>query len=192
MKRELRERGFTLVELAIVMVIIGVMIGAVLKGQAMIDNARMSRVYSDYGNISAAMFAYYDRYNRNPGDDPTASTRWTGVSNGNGNGLIGGGWTTTNDSAESRIIWQQLRAAEMISGSGFAQPVNSYGGIIGVQNAIYGMTGGVMCFQTIRGDRAAVIDAKNDDGVRSTGSIRGNTSGTAYTPTTNYNLCIRL
>lgn len=192
MRKDLRRKGFTLVELAIVMVIIGVMIGGVLKGQSMIENARINRVVSDYKNISAAYFMYYDRYNYFPGDDPTASARWTGISNGNGGGTITGNWNSTTNTDESRIIWQQLRAAEMVSGSGFDQPVNTFGGMIGVTNAGFGMTGGVTCLGNILGSRAAVIDTKNDDGVLSTGTIRGAATGTTYTAGTTYTLCFRI
>jgi prepilin-type N-terminal cleavage/methylation domain-containing protein len=86
------QKGFTLVELAIVMVIIGLMIGAVLKGQAMIDDAKKKRLMNDLQGISAAYFTYYDRYNAIPGDD-TNTHGWTGVSAGNGNGFIGGSAT---------------------------------------------------------------------------------------------------
>ena len=61
MRRISGQKGFTLVELAIVMVIIGLMIGAVLKGQAMIDDAKQKRMLNDLQGISAAFFTYYDR-----------------------------------------------------------------------------------------------------------------------------------
>lgn len=61
-------RGFTLVELAIVLVIIGIILGAVLKGQELINNAKVKRVQNDLRGIEAAMWTYYDRAGRMPGD----------------------------------------------------------------------------------------------------------------------------
>ena len=61
-------KGFTLVELAIVLVIIGIILGAVLKGQELINNAKVKRLQNDLRGIEAAMWTYYDRAGRMPGD----------------------------------------------------------------------------------------------------------------------------
>ncbi|KPJ98966.1 MAG: N-methylation domain-containing protein, partial [Nitrospira bacterium SG8_35_4] len=61
MRKHSGEKGFTLVELAVVIVVIGIMIGAVLKGQAMIEDAKSKRLVNDLQGISAAYFAYYDK-----------------------------------------------------------------------------------------------------------------------------------
>ncbi|NPB09592.1 MAG: prepilin-type N-terminal cleavage/methylation domain-containing protein, partial [Thermodesulfobacteria bacterium] len=66
--RGVTSKGFTLVELAIVLVIIGIILGGVLKGQAIIENARIKRVQNDLKSIEASMWTFYDRYNRMPGD----------------------------------------------------------------------------------------------------------------------------
>ena len=63
------QSGFTLVEIAIVLVIIGLLLGGVLKGQEMITNAKVSKVENDYKGITAAILAYQDRYGVLPGDD---------------------------------------------------------------------------------------------------------------------------
>ena len=83
-------KGFTLVELAIVLVIIGIILGAVLKGQELINNAKIKRVYNQYREISAAVYTYMDRYQYYPGDDSASATRWStaGVTAGNGNGMV--------------------------------------------------------------------------------------------------------
>lgn len=61
-------KGFTLVELAIVLVIIGIILGAVLKGQALIDNAKAKRLQNDMKALEAMAWTYFDRKGRMPGD----------------------------------------------------------------------------------------------------------------------------
>ena len=67
-KKTNKQKGFTLVELAVVMVIIGILLGAILKGQQMIDNARGKRVFNDLKGLEALLWTYYDRKGRFPGD----------------------------------------------------------------------------------------------------------------------------
>src|SRR3974377_930215 len=71
-----RQQGFTLVEIAIVLVIIGLLLGGVLKGQEMITQARIKNVMNDLNGVSSAFFAYQDRYKQIPGDDNGAAPRW--------------------------------------------------------------------------------------------------------------------
>ena len=65
-----RQQGFTLVEIAIVLVIIGLLLGGILKGQEMITQAKIKNAISDFSGISAAYHGYNDRYRALPGDDP--------------------------------------------------------------------------------------------------------------------------
>ncbi|MDH5218443.1 MAG: type II secretion system GspH family protein [Gammaproteobacteria bacterium] len=74
--RKDRQGGFTLVELAIVMVVIGILLGALLTGQQLIDNARGKQFLADVKGIEAYTWMYYDRKGVFPGDC-------------NGDGLIG-------------------------------------------------------------------------------------------------------
>ncbi len=106
-----QQSGFTLVEIAIVLVIIGLLLGGILKGQEMITNAKV-RNLADQGNaIKAAYFAFQDRYRALPGDYSAATTNIKGATNdGNGNGLV-----STN--AERGLFWQHLAAAGFITGS---------------------------------------------------------------------------
>ena len=89
-RRRAGARGFTLVELSIVLVIIGLIIGAVLKGQELINNAKLKRAYNQQREVAAAVYTYFDRYGLYPGDDNTAASRWTGVTNGDNDGTIDG------------------------------------------------------------------------------------------------------
>src|SRR3990172_13439298 len=89
------QKGFTLVEIAIVLVIIGLLLGGILKGQEMITQAKIKNVVADFSGISAAYYGYQDRYRAIPGDDPNAATRWStapAATAGNGNGVVAGGY----------------------------------------------------------------------------------------------------
>src|SRR5690242_9867181 len=70
-----KQAGFTLIEIAIVLVIIGLLLGGVLKGQELITQAKIKNVANDFNGLTAAIYSYQDRYKRLPGDDPQA-TRW--------------------------------------------------------------------------------------------------------------------
>src|SRR5580658_139392 len=76
MKR--KQSGFTLVEIAIVLVIIGLLLGGILKGQEMITQAKIKNVVSDFNGIASALYGYQDRYRALPGNDSNAGTRWPG------------------------------------------------------------------------------------------------------------------
>ena len=71
-----KQQGFTLVEIAIVMVIIGLLLGGVLKGQEIITNARVKNVENDFNGVTAAIYSYQDRYRAIPGDDSKVGNRW--------------------------------------------------------------------------------------------------------------------
>ena len=92
--RHPRQHGFTLVEIAIVLVIIGLLLGGVLKGQEMITQARIKNVMNDLNGVTSAFFAYQDRYKAIPGDDGSAAGRWSTIAttlvSGNSDGAIQG------------------------------------------------------------------------------------------------------
>ncbi|MCX8034631.1 MAG: prepilin-type N-terminal cleavage/methylation domain-containing protein [Thermodesulfovibrio sp.] len=176
-------RGFTLVELAIVLVIIGIILGAVLKGQELIKNAKFKRLYNQYREVTAAVYTYYDKYGKYPGDDDTASSRWPGAPNGNGNGWIDG--TTfcgSGGAAESCYAWEHLRRAGILTGAantttGRISPNHAFGGRIALgrlDSIIGGWSKPVgICFEWLNNETARWLDTNYDDGVYNTGSIRG-------------------
>jgi prepilin-type N-terminal cleavage/methylation domain-containing protein len=187
------QAGFTLVELAIVLVIIGIILAGIIKGQEMINNAKIKRAYSAQKEIAAAIYTYYDRYGKYPGDDNTAQSRWGAATyNGNGNGLIEGGTAGTdaapgtmftcaaNTASEACALWEHLRLAGIISGTSTAgaarlNPSHPYGSTIGVANvAISGLTINWIGMARLPESVSQSLDLQNDDGSATTGSIRGN------------------
>jgi len=182
-----KQNGFTLVEIAIVLVIVGLLIGGVLKGQEMITNAKLKRIESDNAGIAAAMFSYQDRYLQLPGDDSAADERFTVYvpadnANGAGNGTIGDGddWDTptatawTDGGQETLKFFAHLRAAGLVPGGGkdSTRPTNAYGGQIGIQDGALGISGHATIFGAIEGPIAKIIEARLDDGAGDTGRIQ--------------------
>ncbi len=112
--------GFTLIEMSIVLVLIGLVIGGVLKGQQLIDSARLKTTVSQWEAIRAGFTAFQDRYNALPGDYDLAATYITGagVTNGNGDGVIGTADLSMESAytAESSQAWEHLTYANYISG----------------------------------------------------------------------------
>ena len=196
-----RQSGFTLVEIAIVLVIIGLLLGGVLKGREMITNAKIKRVENDFAGVSAAIYAYQDRYGVLPGDDPAASTRfagtWSGADNGNGTGNIEGGWNSRRNTDESRKIWKHLRGAGLIAGpvdnsnASYQQPSNSFGGLVGVDLNLYNLSGHNVVFGEIPGDIAQILESRGDDGVPARGSIQSHNSLTSYSVDDRYDMAFR-
>lgn len=120
-----RERGFTLVELSIVLVIIGLLIGAVLKGQELIDSARQKSQMAQLQSYRTATNIFQDRYVALPGDISDATTKigttvaGVTVGNGDGDGIIEGtSLAGTGATGEAGQYWLHLLGAELISGTG--------------------------------------------------------------------------
>ena len=178
-----KEQGFTLVEIAIVLVIIGLLLGGILKGQEMITQAKIKNLISDFSGVSAAYHGYQDRYRAIPGDDPGANTRW-GATAGNGNGVVGGTYNLTPCvvATESCSFWDHLRRAGFISGTGPLQPFNAVTGFIGVQTgdgaatpaaAMGGFVSLILCSANLPDKMAIAVDTQMDDGDARTGTVRG-------------------
>ena len=73
-----QQSGFTLVEIAIVLVIIGLLLGGILKGQELINSAKVKNFANDFKNAPLAIYGYQDRFRAIPGDDARADTNQIG------------------------------------------------------------------------------------------------------------------
>jgi prepilin-type N-terminal cleavage/methylation domain-containing protein len=182
------QTGFTLIELAIVLVIIGLLLGGVLKGQELINSARVKSLATEFKNIQVYVYGYQDRFRAIPGDDRDAVGHVNGVNATTpaaatvGNGVIDGLWNSATQTDESYLFWQHVRLAGFAPGSTIPAnanyaPQNSSGGRIGIQSvngfAIAGMTGTfIVCSAAIQGRFAEQLDVTMDDGVTDTGSVR--------------------
>jgi prepilin-type N-terminal cleavage/methylation domain-containing protein len=196
-----RQKGFTLVEIAIVLVIIGLLLGGILKGQEMITQAKIKNVVADFSGISAAYYGYQDRYRAIPGDD-TGATRWAGAFGGDGNGQVSGAYNVQCPSAvvagtaESCKWWDHLRRAGFVAGNGGQQPFNAVTGQIGVQTGngaspaatgtvLGGFGGLIICSAGLPDKIAIAVDTQMDDGLIGTGTVRGQLHTAGPNPTIN-------
>jgi prepilin-type N-terminal cleavage/methylation domain-containing protein len=173
------QSGFTLVEIAIVMVIIGLLVGGVLKGHAMIENAKVKRIAKQSDELRAAVMTFYDKYGLYPGDEniPTVPPGG-GDSDGNGNGQIAG--------TETYEVFRDLALAGLISGSynGTSQlPQHAFGGNVDLvwvdPPGASTPAAHYLRFLNLPAEVAQEIDLKMDNGVYDTGSVVGSA---AYTP----------
>ncbi len=211
MKRN--QSGFTLIEIAIVLVIIGLLLGGVLKGQELINSAKVKNLATDFRNIPVFIYGYQDKFRALPGDDINAASHVAGAtvasfpSGKQGNGVIDGSWDSINSATEeTQLFWQHVRLAGLATGPTLQTadllPTNSVGGVIGITNggannpdpnyatspstSLRGTY--VICSAGILGKYAKQLDIQMDDGTPTSGSMRafttnGSRPSTLSTPT---------
>ena len=197
-----RQRGFTLIEIAIVLVIIGLLLGGVLKGQELINTARVRALNNNVDGITAAWFSFQDRYRAFPGDYTQASVNLPGApTDGDGNGLVGdaGG---ADSPAERAMVWMHLQSAGYITGgydnaAATVANANEYGCPVTVcpdngfgagMNLNYGalrQAGGSDAHELISGrgipvEVIAELDRKVDDGEAGSGAMQLGAAGTGW------------
>jgi prepilin-type N-terminal cleavage/methylation domain-containing protein len=189
-----QQSGFTLVEIAIVLVIIGLLLGGILKGQELINSAKVKNLANDFRVIPTYIYAYQDKFKALPGDDPSGQTHLPGgtaADNGNGNGVIDGQWNSVTATDESYMFWRHVRLANLASGPTLLTdpdyvPKNAVAGVLGVSSTqaaqiyIAGMSGTYqVCSKGILGKFAKQLDIQMDDGNTATGSMRAVADGAA-------------
>jgi prepilin-type N-terminal cleavage/methylation domain-containing protein len=129
----MQRRGFSLIELSIVLVILGLLVGGILVGQSMIRNSEVASVITERGKYKDAILAFRDKYASYPGDIPDATNYWGSAGgdgsnpgclngqttsaiatcNGNGNGLVADGGASFS---ERFTLWKHLANASLIEG----------------------------------------------------------------------------
>lgn len=186
--------GFTLIELSIVLVIVGILLFGVVKGQELIYNAKVKNLAQDFKQIPVLLYGYQDRFRAIPGDDAVATAHLSQASLAScsgclGNGLINGNWDSTTTSDESYLFWQHVRLAGLAVGatdtsSSSYLPRNVEGGALGVEAVQNGYIGSnttsdagiqgqlLICSSSLSAKLARQLDATLDDGQSATGSMR--------------------
>ncbi len=188
--------GFTLVEIAIVLVIIGLLLGGILKGQELINSARVRNLADQNSGIQAAYYGFIDRYRQVPGDWLfTSAARAIGqeinlptAAPTTGNGRL------DNTLMEAAAVWEQLARAQYLAG-GFrpasatpaneaayaaAQvgPINAFNGaLVLTRNAGYTGANPAVRLNLHMGRNVPVsiareLDVKLDDGLPNSGILR--------------------
>lgn len=185
-----RQSGFTLAEMAIVLVIIGLLVAGIMQGQSLMRAAKVRDMLATATDLSSAANSFKERYRVLPGDHPTATAEIQGATaNGNGDGLISVAESANvpNHLISAGLIkggagnirtgygfaWIVQRTTAMAGGSPCGVAVNSTAPVPAVNNMIV--------FSNLPGDVAMEIDTKLDDGLFNAGSVR---ASAAYTNTT--------
>ncbi|OGT75096.1 MAG: hypothetical protein A2W76_00640 [Gammaproteobacteria bacterium RIFCSPLOWO2_12_47_11] len=115
-----KQAGFTLVEIAIVLVIIGLLLGGILKGQQLINSARVRNMADQNSGVQAAYFGFIDRFRQIPGDMPGAAACAAigSVVTGCGGTPVGGNQNGRIDTwVEAGAVWNHLSASGFLNGS---------------------------------------------------------------------------
>lgn len=173
-----RVRGFTLIEISIVLVIIALMAAGVLVGRSLLRQSQVNSLMVDAEKYSSAIQAFQAKYAALPGDMPNAKNYWdaygdnsdnyttscyasgsaTSVKtcNGNGDGQINYGGTYSN---ETLRVWQHLANASMIQGAYTGTTgIEHYPGTNSPASRVDGGGFGALTLGTLSGDSLAFDD----------------------------------
>lgn len=192
-----QQQGFTLVEIAIVLVIIGLLLGGVLKGQEIITNAKVKNLENSVDGLAAAIYSYQDRYRAYPGDDSRAKRFPNVTVVGNDNGVIEGSFDDSGKATESSYLWLHLRNSGLVSGeidekvdAAYVKPRNAFGGLTGAATSgtvapatsKKNIIGTYIGFTNIPNPIAIILETRADEGDVGKGSIQSDQAN--YTDST--------
>ncbi|MGI9338020.1 MAG: type II secretion system protein, partial [Gammaproteobacteria bacterium] len=130
-----KRRGVTLIEIAIVLVIIGILLGGVLKGQELINNARVRSIIDQQNGLKVSWFSFLDRFGGMPGDYPFASQYIPQAKDGAGDGVI--------SATDAPQAMQHLTAAGYLKCAQCTQSTPSMV-TIGLTNSVHNAYGAAM------------------------------------------------
>lgn len=186
------QAGFSLIELAVVLVIMGLLIGGILKGRDLIDSARLKRVVSQLNEYRLATSTFIDKFDALPGDFSKASQLiHPDLRNGNGNGSVEGAGLAPE--SEALAFWSHLAGAGFIGSPGSqgdqnrgefgkGAPASSVGGGFTIENNPHGLSGLWFILGKKNGDhgdgalltpaQAMSLDTKLDNGQPTSGKVR--------------------
>jgi prepilin-type N-terminal cleavage/methylation domain-containing protein len=197
-----KESGFTLVELSLVILIIGLLISSIFAGQSLIRNAQLKAVMSEIRSIETAINSFRDRHGSLPGDFDKADNNFQcpgpnalvpAGCNGDNNGNIDYISTTGYEPAR---VWQHLALANIISGNFLggvtvddmmrSKISNGFYSVFTTPSAQFGRMGTIIVLGAYTGTAdsynalltpqdARHIDLKIDDGIANKGQVFGQT-----------------
>jgi len=115
-----KRSGFTLLELAIVLIIIGLVVGGVIVGASLIHSTKLQTAVSDYQRYANAIKLFKEKYHELPGDLPNTPSSWS-ATNGNGDSFIGdnslAAAAAQTANQEPLLAWQHLSSSGFVDGA---------------------------------------------------------------------------
>jgi len=177
-----KEKGFTLVELSMVLLIISLLLGGTFKAVSMVENAKVNRLINDLQGFKVSYYSYFDRLGDYPGNgadfDQFIDYDAVGVSDG----------TFFQDLYDQGFIKNPEPSAALVDpGIYFATYLPKTGSVGLLTGTILGKN--QVCVTLLTKDHARQFDISLDDGVWNTGTIRSDSDfDTAQTHT----MCLQI
>jgi prepilin-type N-terminal cleavage/methylation domain-containing protein len=169
-----RQRGFTLIEMAIVLVVIGLILGMVYKGRQLVASAKVKNAQAGYNKVIAGLNTFYDRYGFFPGDGCGSYTSGDPMScNSTKNGIV-----NTDAADDEAAFFDLMTSTEILTIADTKSSLGSEWNATGDSNATWIYVDGA--------DLRLVcdLDRKADDGDADSGDIRTTDDSSTFGSTT--------